>query len=85
MPKKMANSCHFIAFLSINASGIDKVTVAVIKAKAVPRGIPLPTNASIIGIIETELAYKGTPMRVARGTDHQALIDKYFSINEAGT
>ena len=56
MPKKMASNCHFMAFLRIKASGIDKVTVAVIKANAVPKGIPLPTRASTIGMTETELA-----------------------------
>ena len=55
-PKKVTNNCHFIAFLRINASGKDKATVAVIKARAVPTGIPLLIKASIIGKTETELA-----------------------------
>ena len=56
MLKNIVKSCQLIAFFRINASGIDKVTVAVIKARAVPRGIPFPTKASIMGITETELA-----------------------------
>lgn len=56
MPKKANNNCHFMAFLRIKASGKDNATVAVIKAKAVPSGIPLPIKASITGKTETELA-----------------------------
>lgn len=55
-PKNVASSGHFMAFFRINASGIDRVTVAVMKANAVPRGIPLPINASTTGITDTELA-----------------------------
>ncbi len=56
MEKKIANSCHFIAFFKIKASGIDNVTVAVMNDNAVPKGIPLSIKTSIIGITETELA-----------------------------
>ena len=76
IPKNMAKSCQRIIFLSINASGSEMVTVAVIKAKTVPNGAPLLTNASIIGITLTEPAYIGTPIITARGTVHHALADK---------
>ena len=56
IPKKDIRSGHFISLFNINASGSDKVTVAVIKARAEPIGTPLPTNASITGITLTELA-----------------------------
>lgn len=55
-PKNAARSCFFIIFASISPSGMDMVTVAVMKASAVPIGIPLPTNASIIGTTSTEFA-----------------------------
>ncbi len=55
-PKKSAKSCQRITFFKIMDSGIDTVTIAVIKAKAVPKGTPLPTKASITGMTLTELA-----------------------------
>ena len=42
--KKMAMSLKVITFLSKVASGIDKPTTAIIKAMAVPMGIPFCTN-----------------------------------------
>ena len=79
MPMNMASNCHLITLFKIKTSGIDKVTVAVIKANAVPNGTPFSTNASIIGITLTEFAYKGTPSNVARGTVQILLFVKYFS------
>ena len=49
VPKNMAISFHVITFLSIVASGNDRPTTAIIKAMAVPRGMPLATNTSIMG------------------------------------
>jgi hypothetical protein len=37
-------------------SGMETVTIEVIKAKAVPSGTPFFTSASIMGITEIELA-----------------------------
>lgn len=85
IPKNQANSCQRITFFRIIDSGMETVTMAVIKAKAVPRGTPLPTKASITGITLTELAYSGAPSRVAKGTAHQERLDRYRSTNEAGT
>ena len=66
----------FIAFLRMSASGIERVTVAVIKASAVPRDTPLSTRTSIMGISQTEFAYKGSLANVATGTVHHCLLDK---------
>lgn len=54
--KKANNNCQFIIFLRIKTLGIDKVTVAVIKAIAVPKGTPLFVRASTIGITLIEFA-----------------------------
>ena len=40
IPKKAAISCNLIALRSIIASGKLKAATAIIKAKAVPNGIP---------------------------------------------
>ena len=56
VPKNQAKSCHFITFFKIIDSGIETVTIAVINARAVPRGTPLPNNAYMTGITLTELA-----------------------------
>ena len=74
-----------MTFFNIKISGIETVTMEVINAKAVPKGTPLPTNASITGITLTELAYNGAPSKVASGIAHQALVDKYRSTRLAGT
>ena len=44
IPKYSAMSFTVITFLSKVASGIDRPTVAIIKAIAVPKGTPLATN-----------------------------------------
>ena len=85
IPKNMASNCHFNNFLSISASGIESVTVAVIKASAVPIGTPFPTRASMMGITLTELAYNGIPSKTAVGTPHQEEPDKAVLINDSGT
>lgn len=71
---KADSNFQLMAFLSIKIPGIDKVTVAVIKASDVPRGTPLPVSASTTGIMLTELAYKGAPIMVAKGTAHQLFM-----------
>lgn len=59
-PKKMPINRQVITFLSNVASGRDNPTTAIIKANAVPIGIPLLTNTSITGTIPAALAYIGT-------------------------
>jgi len=76
IPKKIAKRGQRMTFLSIKASGIERVTIAVIKAKTVPKGAPLPTKASIIGRTLTELAYNGTPKRTAKGTVQNDFADR---------
>lgn len=43
-PKKMAMSFKVITFFKSMASGNDRPTTPIIKAIAVPNGIPLATN-----------------------------------------
>lgn len=56
MPKNKPKSCQPMTFFKIKPSGMETVTMAVINAKAVPKGTPLPTIASITGITLTEFA-----------------------------
>lgn len=49
--KNTAISRHVITFFRRVASGSDKPTTAIIKAIAVPKGIPFATKTSIIGTI----------------------------------
>ena len=67
-PKKMAISLNVITFLSNMASGRDKPTTPIIKAMAVPIGIPLATNTCTMGKIPAALEYMGTAAKVAMGT-----------------
>ena len=45
MPKNINKSFNFIILFKIKASGKESPTVAIIKAKAVPIGIPLAIKA----------------------------------------
>ena len=68
VPKKMPMSRQVITFLSIVASGRDSPTTDIMKARAVPRGMPLATNTSTTGTIPAALAYIGTAMSTLAGT-----------------
>ena len=70
IPKNIAISCSFIALLKIIASGKLKAAVAIIKAKAVPKGTPLLNKTTAIGTIAAQLPYIGTPSIVAIGTEN---------------
>src|SRR3989339_2162825 len=82
---KADNNFQFMAFLRIKSPGIDKVTVAVMKARAVQSATPLQVIASTTGITLTELAYKGAPIMTAKGTVHQVPRAKYVSTKLSGT
>ena len=71
VPKKIPMSRHVMTFFSNVASGNDKPTTAIINAMAVPRGIPLATNTSMIGTIPVALAYMGIASTTASGTANQ--------------
>lgn len=47
VPKNIAISRHVITFFSKVASGSERPTTAIMKAMAVPIGIPLVTNTSM--------------------------------------
>ena len=85
VPKNTPIRRHFITFLRSVASGKDNPTTAIIKAKAVPTGIPLATKTSITGTIPAALAYMGTANITERGTAYQLLFDIYCSKNPSGT
>jgi len=76
IPKKVKSRGRFISLASIKPSGMEMVTVAVIKASAEPIGTPLLTKASTIGTTPTELAYNGAPSKTADGTAAQALYNE---------
>ena len=84
-PKKMPINRQVITFLSNVASGRDNPTTAIIKANAVPIGIPLLTNTSITGTIPAALAYIGTASNTDKGTANQLSFDIYYSKNPSGT
>lgn len=56
MPKNVRRSGNFITFRKINASGIERVTVAVMNANAVPRDIPFSMRTPTIGMTLSEFA-----------------------------
>ena len=66
--KKIAISFQVITFFNNIASGMDNPTTAIMKAIAVPIGIPFCTNTSIIGKTPAALLYIGTPKITAKGT-----------------
>ena len=68
-PKKIAISFNFITRLSITASGKLSAAVAIIKARAVPRGIPFWNKTTATGTMAAQLPYMGTPKIAAIGTE----------------
>ena len=49
-PKKMPINRQVIIFFNMVASGMDRPIMAIIKAMAVPSGIPLATNTSTMRV-----------------------------------
>ena len=64
----ITRSLGFNTFRSIIISGTDSAVTAIIKARAVPIGIPLSINTATKGIIPAALEYNGTPISTAMGT-----------------
>lgn len=85
VPKNMPISLHVITFLSSVASGKERPTTAIMKAIAVPMGMPFATNTSITGTIPAALAYIGTASITDKGTAYQLSFDMYCSKNPSGT
>ena len=85
VPKKMPMRRQLITFLSSVASGNDRPTTPIIKAMAVPIGIPLATKTSMMGTIPAALAYIGTARMTESGTASQLSLDRYSSKKPSGT
>ena len=83
-PKKIPINRQVITFFNIVASGIDKPITAIIKAMAVPSGIPLATKTSTIGTTLAGLAYIGTARITANGTPHQCFALSILSKKPSG-
>ena len=75
MPKNIASNFRFIARLNIIASGRLNAAVAIIKARAVPRGTPFWNKTTAIGTIAAQLPYIGTPNTAAIGTEKKPAFD----------
>lgn len=78
-PKNIPINRQVITFFNSVASGNDSPTTAIIKASAVPMGIPLATKTSITGTIPAALAYIGTANTTDKGTANQLSLDIYCS------
>ena len=83
-PKNTPISFKVITFLSNIASGKERPTTPIIKAIAVPKGIPLATNTWTTGRIPEALEYIGTAKIVAIGTAKRLSLSIYFSKNPSG-
>ena len=83
--KNIPTSFHVITFLRRVASGMERPTTPIMKAIAVPIGIPLATNTSIIGTMPAALEYIGTAKRVATGTAKKLSLPIYCSKKPSGT
>ena len=77
--KKMAINLIVITFFNNIASGKDNPTTPIIKAMAVPKGIPFATKTCATGRIPDALEYIGTAKIVAAGTANQLSLLMYFS------
>ena len=84
-PKNIPIKRHVMTFFNIVASGSDSPTTPIIKAIAVPNGMPLATKTWITGTIPAALAYIGTAQMTASGTANQLSLDIYCSKKPSGT
>ena len=76
--KKVKINFMLIIFLSNKASGKESPASAIIKAIAVPSGIPLATSTCTTGITPEALEYKGTARIIERGTAQKLSVLKDF-------
>ena len=83
-PKKIPMSLKVIIFFSNIASGNDKPTTPIIKAIAVPIGIPFATKTCTTGKIPDAFEYIGTAKMVAIGTANKLSLLIYCSKNPSG-
>lgn len=67
-PKNIPINLHFMTFFNNVASDNDKPTTAIMKASAVPTGMPFATKTSITGTIPAALAYMGAAKITEKGT-----------------
>ena len=84
-PMKVAINFGLSTFLKITISGNDKAITLIMKARAVPRAAPFPSNASTTGMIPAALEYMGTPITTERGTDHQESFPIMDAMTPSGT
>ena len=68
VPKNIPMSFQVITFLSNIASGSESPTTPIIKASAVPNGMPFSTKTCKMGIIPDALLYIGTARITDKGT-----------------
>ena len=83
--KNMIINFSFIACFKIIASGRLRADVAIIKARAVPKGSPFLNKTTAIGTIDAQLPYIGTPIKVASGTENIPVLLIIESKNSLGT
>ena len=83
-PKKIPTSLNVITFFKSMASGKDKPTTPIIKAMAVPNGIPFATNTCVMGNIPDAFEYIGTAKIVAIGTAKKLSLSMYCSKKPSG-
>ena len=83
-PKKIPINLKLITFFKSIASGNDKPTTPIIKAIAVPKGIPFETKTCTTGSIPDALEYIGTASMVDTGTANKLSLLIYCSKKPSG-
>ena len=84
IPKNIPINFIVITFFNNIASGSESPTTPIIKAIAVPNGIPLATSTCTIGNTPEALEYIGTAINVAIGTANKLSLLMYCSKNPFG-
>ena len=83
-PKNIPINLKVITFFSSMASGSDNPTTPIIKAIAVPNGIPFATKTCTTGKIPDALLYIGIAKIVAKGTANKLSLLIYCSKKPSG-
>lgn len=85
MAKNVPMRGSFMVRRSMMASGRLRAAMAIMKARAVPRGMPFSKRTTATGTMAAQLPYMGTPRRVAMGTEKMPVADIMLRMASWGT
>ena len=80
----VARSFPFTTVLSNTKDGIERIVTDIMNERIVPISMPLPNNASAMGMVPNMSAYTGAPRRVANNTENGLLSPRTAWMTSVG-